>query len=43
MLGPLFDLLDRRGRLSEWEDESDLIVATKRLSADLGNGTPLDP
>lgn len=43
MLGTLFDLLDRRNRLYEWEDESDLIVATKRLSTDLGNGTPPDP
>lgn len=43
MVGTLFELLDRRGRLYEWEDESDLLVATKRLASDLGNGRPLDP
>lgn len=38
MLGTLFDLLDRRGRLHEWESKHEFYEAAADLSATLGDG-----
>lgn len=38
MLATLFDLLDRRGRLHEWESKHEFYEAAADLSATLGNG-----
>lgn len=38
MLGTLFDLLDRRDRLHEWESKHEFYEAAANLSATLGDG-----
>ncbi len=40
MLGTLFDLLDRRDRLHEWETKREFYAAAAELSATVGNGHP---
>jgi hypothetical protein len=40
MLGTLFDLLDRRDRLHEWETKREFYAVAAELSATLGNGHP---
>lgn len=40
MLGTLFDLLDRRDRLHEWETRREFYAAAAELSAALGDGHP---
>lgn len=40
MLGTLFDLLDRRDRLHEWETKREFYAAAAELSTTVGNGHP---